>query len=204
MEKPKYILFTDETLDLLPLPTERNLYYYDTGTRGLCISIRKTGTISFQVKKSIDGHDRKLSIGQYPKMSLQDARKIVNTIRVEAKEPLSSGLITSFLQKLGFFKQKLGTSILNTGVEKKPRKPRCSKKQFSEESADIVLEPVLIYETPFQKICREKGILITKNTPGFITMYYPPTHQSITFSYNEMSPPAYLILRVKQLLGECE
>ncbi|MEW6465548.1 MAG: hypothetical protein AB1434_06560 [Pseudomonadota bacterium] len=55
--------FTKRVLDRLTLPSEGVAYFYDTDTKGLAISVGKTGRKSFLLYRRIQGRPERIKIG---------------------------------------------------------------------------------------------------------------------------------------------
>lgn len=80
--------FTKKEIDALPAPTKSvRAYYHDTKENGLSLSITPAGTKSFFVRKKIDGRDERITLGRYPDMSLENARKLA----AQKKGEIASG-----------------------------------------------------------------------------------------------------------------
>jgi len=71
---PKFdvILFTDKSIKHL-VPGEKRRVVWAKGLPGLGVRVTPKGTKSFVYKYDVDGQDRWLTIGQYPKVSLAEA-----------------------------------------------------------------------------------------------------------------------------------
>ena len=75
-ENNKKINFTKATLNALTPPlTVKRIYYYDTKMRGLGISITSTGVMSFVVYRWINGKPERITLGRYPDLSIEQARR---------------------------------------------------------------------------------------------------------------------------------
>ena len=72
--KSEYITFTDKSIKHLQPATKRRVVWA-RGLIGLGIRITPKGTKSFVYKYDIDGQDRWLTFGQYPKLKLAEALK---------------------------------------------------------------------------------------------------------------------------------
>lgn len=67
-----YIIFTDKSIRSLK-PSDRRRVVWAQGLKGLGIRITPKGTKSFVFKYDVDGQDRWLTFGQYPKLKLAEA-----------------------------------------------------------------------------------------------------------------------------------
>jgi integrase len=67
--------FTKKHLAGLPIPKSRAEYFYDTHARGLAVRVAaKTGRIVFVLYRRIAGRPERVTIGQFPDMSIDQAR----------------------------------------------------------------------------------------------------------------------------------
>ena len=74
------INFTKASLLALKLPADgKRAYYHDTKESGLIIDVRSTGTKTFYLYKKINGRPERIYLGQYPDMSVENARKAAAT-----------------------------------------------------------------------------------------------------------------------------
>ncbi len=85
------INFTKRTLEDLPFPEKgKRSYYYDTKIRGLGIAITGTGAKTFIVYRKIDGKPERVTLGKFPDLSIENARKMaeeVNSKIAQGKNP---------------------------------------------------------------------------------------------------------------------
>ena len=85
-QKSEYLSFTDKGIKYLQ-STEKRRVVWARGLTGLGIRVSPSGTKSFVYKYDVDGQDRWLTFGQYPKLKLAEAlRKYA-----EALEKLEAG-----------------------------------------------------------------------------------------------------------------
>ncbi len=66
--------FNDRTLHSLLTPQVRRVYYRDSVTRGLTLTILPTGVKSFYLYRRIHGRPERVLIGRFPDMSVEQAR----------------------------------------------------------------------------------------------------------------------------------
>lgn len=81
--------FTKRVLDRLTLPREGVAYFYDTDTKGLAISVGKTGRKSFLLYRRIQGRPERIKIGRYPDVSIEQARKTVAALNADIAQDLN-------------------------------------------------------------------------------------------------------------------
>lgn len=68
--------FTKKTIDALPLPrVAQRAYFYDDQVRGLAIAVAPTGRRTFLLYRKVTGRPERISIGLYPDLSIEQARK---------------------------------------------------------------------------------------------------------------------------------
>ncbi|MBB3170166.1 tyrosine-type recombinase/integrase [Simiduia aestuariiviva] len=69
--------FTKALLDeLQPIPGKTRSYFYDKRINGLCLSITPKGTKSFLVYRKVEGKPVRVTLGRYPDMKIEQARKL--------------------------------------------------------------------------------------------------------------------------------
>ena len=85
------INFIKKTLEDLPSPEKgKRSYYYDTKIRGLGIALTGAGTKTFIVYRKIDGKPERVTLGKFPDLSIENARKMaeeVNSKIAQGKNP---------------------------------------------------------------------------------------------------------------------
>jgi integrase len=69
------ITFTKKELEALPIPEKGRAYVHDAKVNGLVLQITPTGTKSFQVYRKIGGKPVRVTLGRYPDMTIEQARK---------------------------------------------------------------------------------------------------------------------------------
>jgi integrase len=68
--------FTKKTIDALPLPrVAQRAYFYDDQVRGLAIAVAPSGRRTFLLYRKVSGKPERISIGPYPDLSIDQARK---------------------------------------------------------------------------------------------------------------------------------
>ena len=72
----KNINFIKKTLDSLKLPDKnKRHYFYDTKIKGLELMVTDQGTKSFKVYRKFNGKPVRVTLGKYPEMTIENARK---------------------------------------------------------------------------------------------------------------------------------
>ena len=123
--------FTDQAISRLK-PTDKQVDYRDDITKGLILRIGKSGKKSWQVRYRADGKQHRQSIGDFPHVSLKEAREKVRQLQaavidgenpayekrkdVKAKSRTRQTLQISNLLELY---EKLHLSQLRTGYQAK-------------------------------------------------------------------------------------
>lgn len=79
--------FTKAVLETLPTPpTGKRGYYYDTKMRGLGISITSNGSRSFIVYRKVNGKPERITLGRFPDLSIEQARRKAENINATIAE----------------------------------------------------------------------------------------------------------------------
>ncbi|MCA9805134.1 MAG: tyrosine-type recombinase/integrase [Cyanobacteria bacterium HKST-UBA02] len=68
--------------------SKKQNYYADTQVRGLYISVARGGTKTFILRKKIEGRSERITLGVYPDISLEEARKLA----YEARTKIANGV----------------------------------------------------------------------------------------------------------------
>lgn len=71
---PSRLKFSKLRILSLPWPKKSIAYYYDTETRGLAISVGTSGRKSFLLYRKVAGTPRRIQIGPFPDISVEQAR----------------------------------------------------------------------------------------------------------------------------------
>lgn len=66
--------FTKSDIEKLTPPEKGVITYFDTGFRGLKLYVTANGVKTFFVRKMVNGRDERFILGQYPDLSIQNAR----------------------------------------------------------------------------------------------------------------------------------
>jgi integrase len=77
------INFTKATLNGLPKPKGGKKTYYDSNEKGLCLYVTATGHKSFFVRKKVGANQKRIIIGPFPEMSVDQARREAQRIKFE-------------------------------------------------------------------------------------------------------------------------
>jgi integrase len=80
----KFINFNKRTLDALPIPEKgQRLYFYDEKLKGLELMVTAHGTKSFKVYRKFNGEPIRVTLGKYPHMTVEHARKEAQNIIIK-------------------------------------------------------------------------------------------------------------------------
>ena len=89
--KTKRINFTHKTLDKLSLPkVGKRATYFDDKVQNLNIIVTHAGAKSFYVRKNINGQSKRIRLGGYPELSVENARNMameVKTVIAKGDDP---------------------------------------------------------------------------------------------------------------------
>ena len=66
--------FSKRRLEALPTPQGGRVYWYDTQAAGLAICVMPSGAKSFYVVKFYDGAKKRISLGKFPEVTVENAR----------------------------------------------------------------------------------------------------------------------------------
>jgi len=79
-----HINFTKKIIDSLPIPARgKRLYFYDTKIQGLELMVTDQGTKSFKVYRKLDRKPVRITLGKYPEMTVEHARKEAQKVIAE-------------------------------------------------------------------------------------------------------------------------
>lgn len=96
--------FTKSDIEKLTSPEKGVITYFDTGFRGLKLYVTANGVKTFFVRKMVNGRDERFILGQYPDLSIQNARdKALLTL-----SDLANGRNPNEEKKANRAEQKLG------------------------------------------------------------------------------------------------
>lgn len=80
----KSINFTKKTIESLPLPEkDKRFYFYDTKVQGLEIMVTHQGAKSFKVYRKFAEVPVRISLGKYPQMTVEEARREAQRVIAE-------------------------------------------------------------------------------------------------------------------------
>ncbi len=85
----KAINFTKAEINKLPTPNKGLFYYKDIKEKGLSLYITTNGVITFFVRKRINGKDKRIIIGNFPEISVENARKQALIIKSEVAQGIN-------------------------------------------------------------------------------------------------------------------
>ena len=82
MKAKNKINFTHRTLNSLVTPaSERSITYFDTQIDNLNVIVTRSGSKTFYVRKNIDGQSKRVRLGAYPDLSVENARNMALDIK---------------------------------------------------------------------------------------------------------------------------
>ena len=71
----KEINFTKASITSIKPPSKGRLYYRDIKEKGLSLYITSNGTVTYFVRKRVNGKDERIILGRFPEMTVEKARK---------------------------------------------------------------------------------------------------------------------------------
>lgn len=80
--------FTKQSLTNCKAPEKGRVYLHDTKEKGLSASITPNGVITFFVRKRLNGKDERIYLGNFPEISIENARKLA----LRAKADVARGI----------------------------------------------------------------------------------------------------------------
>ena len=90
--------FTERGLENLPIPLDKGLTYYDSGTKdGLCVIVTLGGTKTYYYYIKFQGYPKRTKIGRVGQIKLHKAREIAHSL----KEQSTLGIDPSAKRKEG-------------------------------------------------------------------------------------------------------
>jgi integrase len=125
----KKINFTKSELNSLKTPNKCREYYQDVKEKGLSLYITTNGVKTFYIRKRVNGKDEKLIIGNYPDISIENARKQVNIIKGKIAEGINPN------EEKGRLKQEMVFSELF--IEYMERYSKLFKKSWKNDETEI-------------------------------------------------------------------
>ncbi len=75
MPEKNRLAFTKNALEKLPAPTEGRTYFYDTKTPALALCVTANDVRTFYVYKRVNGTPKRIKLGRFPEITLEQARK---------------------------------------------------------------------------------------------------------------------------------
>lgn len=83
--RDNHINFIKKTIDNIPIPTNKGerFYFYDTKINGLELMVTSTGVKSFKVYRKVGGKPVRVTLGKYPTITIEQARKEAHRVIVE-------------------------------------------------------------------------------------------------------------------------
>ena len=101
----KKINFTKAEINKLPTPKKGLEYYKDTKEKGLSLYITTNHIITFFIRKRINGKDERLIIGNYPDITIENARNQARVIKGKIAQGINPNAEKKELQQEIIFKE---------------------------------------------------------------------------------------------------
>ncbi len=83
MKRPKAFNFTKAAIPALKPPAKGMVSYRDTKEDGLSAYVTAKGIVTFFVRKRIAGRDERMTIGRFPEVTIEQARKRARVLKGE-------------------------------------------------------------------------------------------------------------------------
>jgi len=131
IEKPKMIKainFTKVQINKLPTTQKGLSYYKDTKEKGLSLYITSNKIITFFIRKRINGKDERLLIGNFPEISIENARKQARIIKGKIAQGINPN------EEKGELKQEITFGkLFNEFIERYSKKQKITWKYDERE-----------------------------------------------------------------------
>jgi len=155
--------FIKKSLDALPLPEKgKRLYVYDTKVRGLELMVTDQGTKSFKVYRKFNNKPIRVTLGKYPEMTIENARReaqrIINKLN-EGKNPNNEKKKlrgeTSFKELFSLYMERHSKQEKKTWKYDERDVPRFLGHWFQRKLSDITKQEI---QALHEKIRSENGL----------------------------------------------
>lgn len=117
----KQFNFTKSDIEKLPTPEKGMTTYSDTGFKGLKLYVTANSVKTFFIRKMVNGRDERFILGQYPDLSVSNARDMA----LETRSQITKGKNPNTKKKKDRSEQKLG-ELFNEYMERYSKKEKKS------------------------------------------------------------------------------
>lgn len=153
------INFTKKTISALSAPASARIYCYDTKLNGLGLSVTCKGTKSFFVYRRVNGIPKRIAIGKFPDITIEQARKkgvsLISEI-AQGKDPLEE---RKAKRSSRLTLQEVFNEYLETHNNLKPGTILDYKKSMNQIFSDWLNKPLCnITESMVLKRHKKKGL----------------------------------------------
>ena len=90
--QPKRFHFSVERLEKLPIPSDKPAVYFDDDVKQLAVRIQPTGTRTFVTIKRSRGVTFRKTLGGFPELQIEAARKHASERALQSEEVIDSSL----------------------------------------------------------------------------------------------------------------
>ena len=88
---PERLKFTKRALEALPpAPTGARVTYQDTECNGLTLRVTDAGAKSFIVQRRVNGKPERVTLGRFPEMTIEQARKVIDAATARPRRDLTT------------------------------------------------------------------------------------------------------------------
>lgn len=137
--------FTKKTLSGITAPKDgKRLYYYDTKLPGLALSITPAGTMSFLIYKKIKGKPVRYTLGRFPAMTTEQARREGQKVLGQISAGVNPVLHKKSLKTKGVVLQEVFADFLEARKNLKETTIRDYQRLMREAFSDWQKKPILI------------------------------------------------------------
>ena len=84
--------FIKKSLEALPVPAKEVATYHDTTKSGLKLLVRPTGIKTFVLYRKIQGKPERITIGRFPEVTIEQARKQVDILNAKIASGVNPNL----------------------------------------------------------------------------------------------------------------
>lgn len=159
----KHLNFTKKSIDGLSFPPkDKRYYFYDTKVQGLELMVTHQGTKSFKVYRKLGATPIRVSLGKYPQMTVEEARKKAQQVIAEMiggknpnQEKKKVRLEITFGEMFSTFMERYSKIEKKSWRYDEREINKFLPHWFNRKSSSITKQEV---QTLHEKICKENGL----------------------------------------------
>ncbi|MDD2839803.1 MAG: site-specific integrase [Rickettsiales bacterium] len=194
----KKLNFTKSELNNIVIPKNGREYYQDLKEKGLSLYVTSNGIKTFYIRKRINGKDEKVIIGNYPDMSIENARKHINMIKGKIAEGINPNQEKSKLKSDLLFKDMFNKYIEeHSKVFKKTWKEDINQynrylKSIANNKLGLITNDIV--KSLCNKVAKENGVYASNRLLALIRIVF---NKAIDWGW-EGKNPVYGIKKFKE------